>query len=189
MSQSIPPNHVLHKAQSGDDAALDELIGIIRPQLQRVSMRMCGHAEDAEDVVQESLLAIARNLQDFRADSALSTWMYTIARRFCIKRRSRRAGQPEHFMPLHDMPQVRSEDPGVNPERATQLTQQWRLLQQALMELDVKHREVFVLREVEGLSTAQTSRILELTPPAVKSRLHRARAHIKHALSEHQGQG
>lgn len=182
LTKPTSTQQILRDAQSGDDAALDELISRIQPQLQRLSMRMCGHTQDAEDVVQDSLLAMARNINDFRADSALSTWMYTIARRFCIKRRAKKSGEPKDFVPLHDMPQVPSDAVHMDPDRAAQINEQWRLLQRALMELDLKHREVFVLREIEGLSTSQAAQVLELTPEAVKSRLHRARKHVRATL-------
>ena len=182
MTDITPTERALRQAQSGDDAALDELIALIQPQLQRLSMKICGHTQDAEDVMQDSLLAVARGIQGFRADSSLSTWMYTIARRFCIRRRAKKAGEPSQFVPLEHLPSMPQGFTFIEPDRAAQLQQQWVLLQEALVQLDIKYREVFVLRQIEGLSAAQVSEVLGISQDAVKSRLHRARKHVREAL-------
>ena len=66
-------------------------------------LRMCGDAEDAKEVLQETLLAAARNVGDFRGGSSLSTWLYTIARSFCIKRRRRAKYAPAEELSLDDL--------------------------------------------------------------------------------------
>ena len=83
---------LLSRAAAGDDAALEALLEAVQPQLYRFSMKMCRHSADAEDVLQDSLLAAARSIRTFRGDATLSTWLFTIARRFCIKERRKRAG-------------------------------------------------------------------------------------------------
>ena len=83
---------LLSRAAAGDDAALEALLEAVQPQLYRFSMKMCRHSADAEDVLQDSLLAAARSIRTFRGDATLSTWLFTIARRSCIKERRKRAG-------------------------------------------------------------------------------------------------
>jgi RNA polymerase sigma-70 factor, ECF subfamily len=80
---------LLAAARRGDSGALEALISRYQPRVYRFGLKMCGDVEDAADVVQDTLLAIVRSLRDFRRDSSVSTWLYTIARRFCIKKRRR----------------------------------------------------------------------------------------------------
>ena len=75
----------MEAAQGGDGEALDALLRQYQPQIFRFGMKMCRDPEDAQDVLQETLLAAARTLHGFRGASSLSTWLYTIARSFCIK--------------------------------------------------------------------------------------------------------
>ena len=81
---------LLEQARFGDDAALERLLKAVQPQLYRFSMKMCRHTEDAEDVLQDSMMTLARSFRDFRGASSLSTWLFTVARSFCIKKRRKR---------------------------------------------------------------------------------------------------
>ena len=80
---------LLAAARSGDKDALETLLLRYQPRVYRFGMKMCGDTDDAKDVLQETLLAMARGVRDFRGASSLSTWLYTIARSFCIKKRRR----------------------------------------------------------------------------------------------------
>ena len=82
-------------------------------------MKMCGDPEDAKDVVQETLLAMARSVRDFRGASSISTWLYTIARSFCIKKRRRSKFAPEEERSLDtesDSKAKRLAAPGIDAE-------------------------------------------------------------------------
>jgi RNA polymerase sigma-70 factor (ECF subfamily) len=76
---------LLTSARAGDGAALEELLLRHQPRIYRFGMKMCRDPEDASDVLQDTLLAMARTIADFRGASSLSTWLYTITRSFCIK--------------------------------------------------------------------------------------------------------
>src|SRR5512138_3354295 len=76
---------LLEKARTGDVRAVDELLALHERQVFRYGLRMCGNEEDARDVLQETLLAAFRNVKDFRGDAQLSTWLYQIARSFCVR--------------------------------------------------------------------------------------------------------
>ena len=80
---------LLAAARAGDRAALERLLTAQQKRVFRFGLKMCGTEEDAKDVLQETLLAAARGIRDFRGASSVSTWLYTIARSFCIKRRRR----------------------------------------------------------------------------------------------------
>jgi RNA polymerase sigma-70 factor (ECF subfamily) len=147
---------------------------------------MCGNEEDAGDVAQESLISMARSLRDFRGESSVSSWLYTIARRFCIKKRRRGKFAPAREESL-DAPGIdaaqRLADPAPGPEQTAANQELYRALTRAIDGLEPAQREVLVLRDVEGLTAAEVAKVLGLRVDAVKSRLHRARVAVREALA------
>lgn len=176
---------LLAAARLGDTAALETLLVRYQPQLYRFGLRMCGNVDDAGDVAQESLISMARSLRDFRGDSSVSSWLYTIARRFCIKKRRRSKFAPVREDSL-DAPEThaahRLTDPAPNPEETAANRELATALTRAINALDPPQREVLVLRDVEGLSAPEAAKVLGISVDAVKSRLHRARLVVRQAL-------
>jgi RNA polymerase sigma-70 factor (ECF subfamily) len=179
-------DELLAAARRGDAVALETLLVRYQPHLYRFGLRMCGNVEDAGDVAQESLISMARSLRDFRGDSSVSSWLYTIARRFCIKKRRRSKFAPAREDSL-DAPEStaaeRLADPSPNPEQTTTNGEIAAALTRAIDALDPPQREVLVLRDVEGLSAPEVAKVLGITLDAVKSRLHRARVAVRHELA------
>ena len=195
MGADIPASHaagspsddqLLAAARRGDTAALETLLVRYQPHLYRFGLRMCGNVEDAGDVAQESLISMARSVRDFRGDSSVSSWLYTIARRFCIKKRRRSKFAPAREESL-DVPATdvarHLTDPGPNPEQAATNRELATALAHAIDRLDPSQREVLVLRDVEGLSAREVARVVGVSVEAVKSRLHRARVAIREELA------
>ena len=195
MRAGIPPSgaagsatddELLTAARQGDTAALETLLTRYQPHLYRFGLTMCGNVEDAGDVAQESLISMARSVRDFRGDSSVSSWLYTIARRFCIKKRRRSKFAPAREDSL-DAPETdvgrHLADPGPNPEQTAANQELAVALTHAIHALDPGHREVLVLRDVEGLPAPEVAAILGLSVDAVKSRLHRARLAVRVALA------
>ncbi len=182
---------LLEAARSGDASALSTLLERHEPQLYRFARRLCRHREDAEDVLQDSLLAAARNLRTFRGDSALATWLYTIARSFCIKKRRRSVFAPvEVSLEGEGVLAVRGlRDPARGPEQALQHARLTEALEAGIASLDRRYREVLLLRDVEGLSANEVAGVTGLSLAAVKTRLHRARARLRIALAPFLGVG
>src|SRR5690606_38585128 len=87
MTETRTDVELLEAARNGDKAALEALLDRHQAQVYRFGMRVCRPPGDARDVLQESLLAMARGVREFRGASSLSTWLYTVARSFCIKKR------------------------------------------------------------------------------------------------------
>lgn len=172
---------LLAAARSGDPAALQELLVQHQAQIYRFSMNMCGHPEDAQDVLQETLIAVARGIRDFRGSSSLSTWLYAIARSFCIKKRRRSKFAPHAERSLADIDDVKSATP--DPEAAAVGRELSDALASAIAALEPRHREVLVLRDVEGLNAPEVAEVLGISTEAVKSRLHRARLSVRAALA------
>lgn len=185
-NEATTDDALLERIKAGDDAALGEVIEKYQGQVYRFGMKMCRNHEDAEDVLQETLLAAARTIKGFRGASSMSTWFYSIARSFCIKKRRKSKFAPEHEASIEQdvARDVRAlEDPGRTPEEAAQASQLEQALSAAIDELDPKYREILVLRDVEGLTAPEVSEVTGLTIAAVKSRLHRARAQLRDALA------
>jgi len=179
-------DELLAAARQGDTAALETLLVRYQPHLYRFGLRMCGNVEDAGDVAQESLISMARSVRGFRGDASVSSWLYTIARRFCIKKRRRSKFAPAREESL-DEPTTdvarHLADPGLNPERAATNRELATALTRAIDALEPAQREVLVLRDVEGLSAPEVARVLGMSVEAVKSRLHRARVAIREELA------
>ena len=137
-------------------------------------------------MAQESLISMARSVRGFRGDSSVSTWLYTIARRFCMKKRRRSKFAPAREESL-DAPGIdtarRLADPSPSPEETAASRELEIALGRAIDALDPPHREVLVLRDVEGLSAPEVAKVMGITLDAVKSRLHRARAAIRRELA------
>src|SRR5512138_3598468 len=113
---------LLAAAQRGDRDAIGKLLERHQGRVYRFGMRMCRAEEDAKDVLQETLLAAARTLPDFRGASSVSTWLYTIARSLCIKQRRRSKFAPETVESLDDGAPARAAvqlaDPARGPDEA-----------------------------------------------------------------------
>jgi RNA polymerase sigma-70 factor (ECF subfamily) len=173
---------LLAAARQGDTEALDALIRRYQPRVFRFGMKMCGDREEAGDVAQESLLALARHVREFRGDSSVSTWLYAIARNACLKRRRRSKFAPAREESLEWLEARQRDglfDPAAGPEQAAFAGEIEAALTAAIDALEIGEREVLVLRDIEGLSAPEVAKVLGVSVDAVKSRLHRARVAVR----------
>lgn len=183
MTTAAPPDPILSAARAGDPDALDVLLRRYQPSIYRFGLRMCRDEEDAKDVLQETLFAAARALREFRGLSSLTTWLYAIARGFCIKKRRRNKFAPAEEVPLdRASPALAVPDPGPPLDEALANREIERAVEAAIRSLKPQWREVLLLRDVEGLTAPEVAEVLGLRTEAVKSRLHRARAAVRAAL-------
>ncbi|MCB1627688.1 MAG: sigma-70 family RNA polymerase sigma factor [Xanthomonadales bacterium] len=148
-----------------DELAL--LLALHQDRVYRIALGIAGQCADAEDIMQEALLSIARGHRDFRGDAALSTWIYRITLRTALAwmarhRRGEAAGEAHPDLSAHaDAPLD---------------------LSRALARLPLAARTVLMLVAVEGFSHAEAARLLEIPEGTVASRLHHARAQLRRAL-------
>jgi RNA polymerase sigma-70 factor (ECF subfamily) len=183
MHHSDSDSALLAKAHEGDAKAVEQLLARHENRVYRFGLRMCGNEDDARDVLQETLLAAYKNLGHFRGDAKLSTWLYQIARSFCLKQRRRREGEPASYDSLDDgAARHLPEDSSGNDVR-THARQVSEVIQAAIGTLPDDHREALVLRDVEGLSAEEAAEVAGVEVGALKSRLHRARMALKQRLS------
>jgi RNA polymerase sigma-70 factor, ECF subfamily len=172
---------LLAAARAGDRAALATLLQQHQEKVFGFGMRMCGDAEDAKDVAQETLMTMARTVGDFRGDASLATWLYTVARSFCIKKRRRTKGAPAFHEPLDKLDRD-APSSALTPEQSAIGQQARNTVAAALDALDPEAREVVILRDIEGLTAAEAAETIGISLAALKSRLHRARAELRTRL-------
>lgn len=166
---------LLTSAQTGDRRAIDELLARYQERIYRFGLRMCGDEESAREVLQETMIAAFRNLPGFRGDASLSTWLYQIARSFCIK--ARRGVRPTATI------DAQLPDHAPTPDVQAHAREIGRALVRAIKSLPAEQREVLVLRDVEGLSAEEAAEVVGIEVGALKSRLHRARVALRHELA------
>ena len=175
-------------AAGGDGRAFHALVDRHGPRLLRLARALCGNSADAEDVLQETFLGAFRNLPRFEGRSSVRTWLSRILMTQVALQR-RRGGRHRHLsLDAGDTDAGPSRDAvggpvpagGTSPAGAVD----WRVdLDAALRELSAEHREVVVLRELEGLSYEEIARVLGVPRGTVESRLHRARAELRQRLA------
>ncbi|HEV8481110.1 MAG TPA: sigma-70 family RNA polymerase sigma factor [Candidatus Eisenbacteria bacterium] len=184
---SLPDAELVTRAQGGETHAFDVLAERYADKVHRLTYRVLRNEEDAQDALQEAFLSAYRNLGRFEGKSTFSTWLYRVAMNAALmKRRKRREG-----MVSLEEPRDREEgqitlqlaDWGRGPIEETLNDELRDALELAVQSLPEDLAQVFLLREVEGMSNAEASEILELSVPAVKSRLHRARVALRDYLN------
>jgi len=176
-----PTEALLNAARNGDRQAVEALLQQEQSRIFRFGMNMCGNPADAGDIAQETMLAVARSLPDYRAEGSFSTWLFTIARRFCM--RKRRQGRSVAAAGGADVADEEIASPQAGPEEAMSQAQLGAILESAIATLSPEDREVLVLRDVEGLKASEVAAVLSLSESAVKSRLHRARLAVREQVA------
>lgn len=176
---------LLDAARAGDRKALSALLSRYEGPIYRFGTSLCRDPEKAKDVLQATLLAMARGLPTYRGDASLSTWLFTIARSFCIKQQRTRKHAPAlvSLDAEDDAATPELSDRAPLPDEALARRRMADAVQRAIAALPEDQREVLVLRDVEGLAASEVAEVLGLSVPAVKSRLHRARLAARVALA------
>lgn len=176
-------------AQGGDTRAFDELVLRYRDRVFRLCSRILRHDDDAAEAVQDAFLSAFRGLPRFKSESTFSTWLYRIATNASLMKLRRRR---EGHVSLEQSQQPEGEgEPLAIPDWSTQpldevLDSELReVLGREIESLPANEREVFVLRDVMGESNGDVANELGLSVAAVKSRLHRARLHLRDRLNRH----
>lgn len=179
---------LLAAARGGDPRAMRQLLTALSGPAYRFGRGFCRDPQDAEDVMQEVLAALARGVSRFRGDASLTSWAYVVARRVCMRHRRLRSGEPARLASLDAEPAEGGAadtlaDRGADPLDRLERRQLGALLERAIVSLPAPQRDVLLLRDVEGLSAREVGRALRLGERAVKSRLHRARMALRLALA------
>ncbi|MFZ4518448.1 MAG: RNA polymerase sigma factor [Microthrixaceae bacterium] len=169
-------------ARNGDAAALDELLARHLDRLRAVCRRVCRDPHEAEDALQDALVAITRGLAGFRGGSSFTTWASRIATNRCLDELRRHRRRPEPVEP--DGPRlVRPTAEGAGPDASAVRAEDRRLVIEALAQLPPEQRDVVVLRDVLDLDYAGIAEELGLPIGTVRSRLARGRARLATVLA------
>ena len=184
----LEDSELVTRIQNGERDLFSELVRRYQDRLYTQCLRQMGSAEVASELAQDIFIKIFQNIQRFRNDCAVSTWIFRIAVNHCINQKQRQYRRKHHaHEPLE----------GYNPENPRELagnsnvlndiqSQEWRNhIDVAMAKLDAEQREILILRELQELSYDEISEILELPLGTVKSRMHRARTTLSKLLSPH----
>jgi RNA polymerase sigma-70 factor, ECF subfamily len=185
---------LVHARKSGDVAAFEQLVKRHDGRLLSIAQHVTHNREDAQDAVQEAFLKVFRKLTQFQENSRFLTWLIRITvneslmklRKQCS---TREVPIDEDFQSEGDIAPFDLANWVPYPEELYKGSELRNILRSTLQELHPALRVVFVLRDIEGLSTEQTAEVLELTPLAVKARLRRARLQLRERLSKYFGVG
>ena len=181
---------LVQAAKAGDVGAFEQLVKRYDRNVFRIAQHITQNREDAEDVVQDAFLKAYENLEQFQGQSKFYTWLVRIAVNEALMKLRRR--RPERMVSLDE--EVKTDEDSMprevadwspNPEQLYSQSELRDILGKTIQGLPPSFRTVFVLRDVEGLSTEETAEALDLSIPAVKSRLLRARLQLRERLNRY----
>jgi RNA polymerase sigma-70 factor, ECF subfamily len=170
----MPDAALMSEGQKALASSLEEVIREREIQVLRIAYRILGNWADAEDVAQEAFLRLHRRGLPFDSDAALGSWLYRVTVNLCLDR-------ARALKPLEELPDVMSDD--ASAESVMILEQQKRKLMTALGTLPPRERAAVVLREIEGLSTAEVASILGSREVTVRSQVAKAVSRLRALLS------
>jgi len=181
---------LVQAAKRGDVAAFEQLVKRYDRNIFRIAQHITQNREDAEDVTQDAFLKAYENLEQFQGNSKFYTWLVRIAvNESLMKLRRRRTDRTvsldEDIKTEEDTMPREVADWSPNPEQLYKQGELKDILRKTIQGLPASFRTVFVLRDVEGLSTEETAEALDLSIPAVKSRLLRARLQLRERLNKY----
>lgn len=188
--EAAADDNLVEALRRGEERAVEVLVDRYGGWIYRVARRFLSDSRDAEEVVQDVLLTVVQKIQTFKGEAAFSSWLYRVTANAAYGRLRARRSRPEvslepllpvfdeegrHAQPVADW-SPRLEDPAVAREARA-------AIERSLSRLPEEYRIVVLLRDVEGLSNEDVAGALGLSVPAVKSRLHRGRLVLRHALA------
>jgi RNA polymerase sigma-70 factor (ECF subfamily) len=187
---------LLDRLRKGTPGAVEDLLRQYQGKIFNLAMSILKNESDAEEAAQDVFMTVIRKVDTFKGNSAFYSWMYRICVNTCLMRlRGKRRNDTvaiEDFMPvfteegMHASPM---DDWSKEVERKALNEELGKMIRKFTEELSEKYRVVFVLSDIEGLSNEETAKILGMTVPAVKSRLHRARLYLREQLSRYLQEG
>jgi len=177
--------------ESGDAAAFEELVSRYEAKVYHLALRLTGNQQDAEEVLQDTFLQVYNKIKTFRGEAAFSSWLYRVAANFAYMKLRHRKARPqvslEDVLPNFENGRLVDQitDWSGRPDDEAVRDEAKGIILAAVEELPPNNKAAFVLREMEGLANAEVAKILGITVPAVKSRLHWARLFLRKRLAEY----
>jgi len=174
-----PEVELARRLLAGDKEAMQPFVESFQRKVFNYTWLMCGQREDAEEVAQDTLLKVFENWEQLRDPEQVKPWVFQIARNCCLMKRRKSVFAPKSEVPLDDI------DVASDMEAADEAVIRKELsaeLEKAVRAVPENYRAVVLLRDLEGLSTAETAALLEISEDNVKQRLHRGRAMLRKLL-------
>jgi RNA polymerase sigma-70 factor, ECF subfamily len=181
------------RARGGDFHAFEELVDRYEDKIFRLAYRFVRNETEAKEILQDTFLSVWRKLDTFKGDAQFGSWLYRVATNAALMRLRAQRRHPEvataelpvdYLDNYGQLPQW-GENWAKRPDDELQSEELRRRIQQAVDELPDIYRTVFIVRDVEGLSTEETAEVLQISVPTVKTRLHRARLALRNAISHY----
>jgi RNA polymerase sigma-70 factor (ECF subfamily) len=184
-------------AKNGNISAFEKLIKRYEDSIFSLAYRILQDKEKAYDVLQETALSAFKNLKKFKGKSAFSTWLYKIALNYALmhKRKQKSLEKKMTFIPTEneskiyesidteELSNIQTVDD--NPIKTLEEQELINILNDSLNKLPEKYRTVFILKELEGKSIEEVAKILNLSPAAIKTRLHRSRLFLRELMGKY----
>jgi RNA polymerase sigma-70 factor (ECF subfamily) len=179
------------RARDNDFGAFEQLLDRYEDKIFRLAYRFVRNETEAKEVLQDTFLSIWRKLDTFKGDSQFGSWLYRVAANTALMRLRAQRRHPEvstEELPVGYLDNYGQLPPGGEnwarrPDDELQSDELRHHIQSAVDALPEIYRTVFLLRDVEGLSTEETGEILGISVPTVKTRLHRARIALRDTIS------
>ena len=177
-------------AKQGDQDAFAQLVEANQNKIYSLALRMTGNPEDGADLAQEAFLRAWRSLPSFQEESSFSTWLYKLTSNLCIDflRKEKRRKAVVTTVSLDDdqdeSPPLEVPDHRFTPEAEVEHRELRAAMSRALKVMSEEHRQILILREVEGLSYTEIAELLDVEEGTVKSRLARARISLRNILQK-----
>ena len=177
-----------------DNSAFEEIFNRYIDRVYGLALRITRDPDQSEEVLQEVFLTLIKKVEGFRGEAKFSSWLYRVTMNASLMRlRSEKKYESDisldEYVPYDEkgtlMGKIRSKDWSSRPDIVIYSKESMKIIEDAVNELPESFRVVFHLRDIEGLSNEESSRILDISVPAVKSRLHRARLFLRDKLSDY----
>ena len=190
---SVSDEELVARARGKDFAAFEQLLDRYEDKIFRLAYRFVRNETEAKEILQDTFLSIWRKLDTFKGDAQFGSWLYRVAANTALMRLRSQRRHPEistEELPVGyldnygQLPSV-GENWSRRPDDELQSEELRRHIQTAVDALPELYRTVFLLRDVEGLSTEETGEILGISVPTVKTRLHRARIALRDAITQY----
>ena len=173
---------IVQRVLEGDVNAFEKLVLEYEKAVYGITQRMCGNAEDAADMTQETFIKAYNSLSSFRGDSKFSVWLYRIATNVCLDFLRSKSRKPTVSLSMEDDDGEEVEldiaDESQSPERLLERGLTRDAVRRGLNALSPEYRQILLLREIQGLSYEEISEVLTLEVGTVKSRIFRARKRL-----------
>ena len=195
-STDVTDHSLIAAFKAGDTEAIDKIVERYENPIFTFGLKMCGHLQDAEDIVQETFLSAFKYLDSFREETKLRNWLFKIAARACMRKRRKKKCEPERKISLESLIHKDGSDGKYeipdwsdDPSDAFLRAELKEVIDNAILSLPTKYRLTFTFRDIEGFNTEETAALLEISKQSVKTRLHRARLFLREKIMSHYREG